>query len=196
MYDTAEYATSRLSETVIMLDGIPQYIGKVVENKGRLMALHKKLSPMFGMIVDDYEETDLDKFDLSPVKLGFYNTIGQGLSYLGRTPLRNDWKQGLRMNSVKSMWGLDKKNITLPKLTNTIMGIYPTFEQAMEIVCNEGMPTAFSRNFGLVRQNGEAHLVYKYFGVVGSPVDRKKDLINFSPSFSHLAEAYYETVGE
>lgn len=120
-----EYAHSRLTETIVRLNGEPVFIHNV--------------SP--GMVVQ-YNRLDgngdlalckADQLDLRPVPLGYCN-YNKHACYLTRIPMRRDWRQGLRRGNFISLSGTAAERIPYDVLRQAILGDYPTFAAACEAV--------------------------------------------------------------
>jgi len=165
LYDTAEYANQRLQETIVRHNGFPCKVVHCANDRVDIITSH---------IVYLHNRKDkivpFRELDLTPVPLGFANGV-YGVSYLARISLRKDWKQGLRSNTLRSLFGVDPRWIDDKSLSNTIMGKYPTFDKAMEEAVNSNMIVAFTRDFAVGPGDNAYNLYYKYYGKVGTIVN-------------------------
>lgn len=189
MYEDAQYAGSRLNGTIVRSkSGAPIVIDKVVDGEdGGLIAYTHKFTEVPGV---NRKKVLLNNLDLSPVPLGFaYN--GHGVAYLQRTPKRNDWRQGLRRNTLRSSYGVDKRLITDTDLKRTIEGKYLNFELALDEADNLGIDIPWCREFciGINRKLRHPTLLYKWFGEVGDFIGGIPQL---KPEFEHLHELLQE----
>ena len=92
MYDTAEYANSRLAETIVRIGDVPIYVvcvraGMVVEYT------------ILDSDDDSVHTCKLEELNLEPVPLGYFNTH-KSAYYASRQPRRDDWRQGLRQQLI------------------------------------------------------------------------------------------------
>lgn len=101
-----------------------------------------------------------EKFDFTPVSLGYVNVQGSCF-YLTRVP-RRQWKQGLHHDNVEIKYheaGYPEdrrwmsaynriKELSCKPLYNTIKNIYPTLEEAVNLL-QEDREVAFDRQFAI-----------------------------------------------
>lgn len=121
-----EYAHTRITGTIVRLDGEPVYVTEPVGGRS------------FRVKVLDDEQGDrhtvaLTALDVSPVPLGFVNFLNVA-SYLVRMPKRRDYKQGTRMENITSLHGFRVADIPMLHLAKTIRNNYPTFTAALRKV--------------------------------------------------------------
>ena len=178
-YEDASYAANRLVGSVVRRQGRPVYIHEI-EHDGTVH--YASTTRMNGNLSRDR----LDSFDLEPLPLGYCNHQGHA-KYLMRTPMRNDWRQGLRERTL-----VHKGSGRVPPLSvlsRVVSGIYPTIQSCVEsLVNNEVVSQAFSRTFALGPNNT---LRYKE-EVVGSY--RGDGELTLSDNFSWLRESLEETL--
>jgi hypothetical protein len=186
MYDSIDYANQRLAGTIITYDNEPV---TVVNCGGRNTQITAEVCYLKD---NNVGKVLLKNCDITPVKLGFVNT-NYGVGYLGRIPLRKDWKQGLRLNTLRSMWGVDARWVNNKNLRNCIVASYPTFARALEDTVNDRFPVAFSRTFSLAYDDDEDKVLlnYKWMGAVGDVVNGKPQLYD---KYGFLIEALDEVM--
>lgn len=162
-YDTVEYASTRLIETIITHENIPILVTGVggIDEKIELNAY--ELSDEDNTVKSYY----LDDCDLNPVKLGYVN-FKKGTHYLTRVPMRKDWRQGLRMNTILTAQGDKPAMIPYHVIANTIMGKFPSFKECLERLNQSKLKgvqsIAFCRNFSISKEE----LTWKGLFSVGS----------------------------
>lgn len=169
------YADSRLAGTIVMLGKTPVSVDYVDEDTGATKCRT--------LLTGSERTVHYSELDLRPVKLGYCNT-GLGCTWLARKPMRNDWRQGLRHQSLFS----DTQPVALitgKMLGRVILGQYPSFEEACAEAFNK--PTAFGRNWAVEGTN----LMHGVLGVVGSIIDGEAIL---SENFMFLQEDLGENV--
>lgn len=181
MYDTAEYANSRLMDTIVRHNGEP-------------IRVHDCFNISRGNIgvnfhyVHDSRNNDcpLVNLDLTPVPLGM-SWSSRGMAYLARIPKRSDYRQGLRNSNFKSLTRIDHRHVSDRELVKTIKGRYVPFDTALDEVMNTpDMSIAFNRHFALVNdRHWRVTLEYKWHGIVGTVVE---GLVTLDEPFQHLQE--------
>ncbi len=95
MYDTADYAGSRLNGTVILLKRQPVYVEQVRNRDGCKMVYGTTMGRGHHAV-----QEDLAKFNVTDYRLGYFNKNGVAY-YMSRKAMRQDWRQGLRPNNVQ-----------------------------------------------------------------------------------------------
>lgn len=183
MYDTAEYAQSRLSGTIVRVDKDPIVVNFCDSTRGGIAIGYSRLinpSSQHRVMIKDV--------DLTPVPLGFANTT-KGVSYLTRVPKRSDYRQGLRSSNYTSVFGNDHRMVSASSLYKTIVNKFVCFEQALDEVTNTDITTAFNREFALIKTEGEVKILYKWKGVVG-------DIVNNIPALLGEHEYLQESLEE
>jgi hypothetical protein len=142
MYDTGEYAASRLVGTVVMVKRRPVYVERIDYNK-----------TVHGLTFDKKRHTircKLSELSVLSLDLGFYNYNGSAY-YMSRKALRHDWRQGLRPNNVMSIPIMnDIRHIDIAKC---MLHRYPTFAQAVARVSNNDYSCAWSKDFCVTNRN-------------------------------------------
>lgn len=185
MYNDWQYANSRLSGTIVRkVCGSPFYVLEVRNGEciGRDLLAQKNESVKF------------KDMDLSPVPLGFASNASKDrVAFLARKPMRQDWRQGLRPNNYRSLWGNDARSIPENSLVATIMGRFTGFSNALDLVDNEGGLVPFSRNFclGFVGGKEEVAIFYKWHGAIGDVVNGIPQLFD---RFQHINEHLLESI--
>lgn len=138
----------------------------------------------------------LDDLDLSSPELGMVNTKGN-IAYLARCPKRNDWRQGLRRNNVKVMYG--QAEVTDKLIYRAIRGRYPSLQDAISEAMEDGVKIAFHRHWAVSYDNRSRRIVlfYKWYGKAGT-MDEDGGDWNLRDSrefkFSNLVEALGEAI--
>lgn len=180
-YDTAEYAGSRLNETIIRLDGVPVMVLNCSESfDGILVKYEDIMTAKTGKAL-------LSKFDLNPVPLGYVNNEGNA-HYVTRMPLRNDWKQGIRQRSICDCNGFGVGHIPYTNIGHTIMGKFPTMKATLESLSAYCKSMAFSREFAAQR---DGSLVYKSLFTVGK-INMDNGAVAIDPAYSWVKESFDE----
>ena len=140
MYDDAQYAGTRLNNTVVLLKIKPIYVVRVLRNLKALVTYD---------FVNNGNTFEVDCSALNCVafKLGFVNT-GAGVEYLSRRTMRHDWRQGLRPNNVHTTGaGVEYKDIA-----QALRQRYPTFPEAVKRVRLKGTAScAWCQDFALLQ---------------------------------------------
>ena len=183
MYDSSEYADSRLRDTIVRQGDKPVKILSCFTNEGKIWA------ELFTYPGGGRRTVPLDKLDLTPVPLGFSNT-SRGVAYLARIPKRLDYRQGLRFSNYTSLYGREHRSISKTSIANTIRGNYPSFKSCLDEVVNmERFSQAFSREFALLSERGSVKIIAKWGLMVG-------DVINKEPLLKNGFEYLQETLDE
>jgi hypothetical protein len=171
--DNIEYARGRLIGTIVMYQGEPVHIEDIKEDGTTVFKLLKTM---------DINICFVDDLDLvGQNRLGYVNY--EGTSYhVVRKPLRHDWRQGIRAANIVFSGPEGFYELPYAELRHTILGIYPTFQEAAERVSG-GMARkcAFSRNFAL----GEGNQLFYKEKWVGS-YDK---LVMLQEKFKYLTES-------
>jgi len=183
-YDTAEYAGSRLTETVIRLGEKPVLVHAVdYDKEGRIRIKYED-------IMEDIINRDtIDKFNLDPVPLGYVNADGEA-RYVTRMPLRNDWKQGIRQRSICDVGGYGVNHIPYRTIGYTIMGKFPKLSTVLDRVSRGHSSMAFSREFAIT---STGTLKYKSLFDVGQ-VNMNNGSVAIDPACSWVKEHYDEVM--
>jgi hypothetical protein len=133
-YDEADYANNRLRDTLVRLkDGTPIQI----------LIIHSSTQVVYMNLLNKQEKIcTLADLNIDPVPLGYCNA-GQSCTYLVRMPMRQDWKQGLRSNSLRDINGR-KVDINIYTIAQTIIGKFPSFSEAIDKVLNTTSKNPFN----------------------------------------------------
>lgn len=186
MYDSADYAASRLAGTIIQLpSGEPVTVSNC---EGRSAGILVHYNELINTMKDG--RIRLKELDLTPVPLGFANTQ-QGVAYLARIPKRSDYRQGLRNSNYMSVYGVNHRTVPTASLYKTITNKYMDFEPVLDEVTNIGTTTAFNREFALARVGDDIKILYKWKGVVGDVVNGIPGLLG---AYEYLQESLEEAV--
>lgn len=179
VYAGADHARGRLVDTLIRVGDEPCIVLGVGGN------IHLSLDVV--MIKDEeHRVVNLDDANLEPVPLG--NVNGEfGFGYASRIPHRR-WKQGLRKEAIfleHSPWRFEGVKLRSKSLRDTILGIYPSFDEAINKLGGDVRGYAFSRSFGVgFNDKRELKLFYK-----GNEIGDVGDNIYIKPEFFFLKEA-------
>lgn len=173
MYDCEEYASSRLVGTLVLHE---DKAVKVLSVGGSLTCL---VCYVAGEEEGEQFRVDLSELSLKSPALGFVN-FGNRCGYLVRKPMRHDWRQGVRPNSVQD---LHRGNVTFSTIGKCMEGVFPTFKEAL-VRIEDGVPeVAISRDFSIVRRGGVLRVKYKWYGKVGR---LNKNGVALDDKFNHL----------
>lgn len=176
--DDLDYINGRLTGTIVSYKSEPIYVNSVGRTDDGDIEVNYLYLKDTGKKLKAY----IDEIDMRPVKLGYMNFDGRDCIWLCRIPKRA-WKQGLTNDHVSNGIGA---NISLTDhlipLRNTILGIYPTLEEASK----SRHKIAFSRNFAIKKDE----IFYKDFDCVGYYREGKASL---KDRFLYLRE-YLEEV--
>tara|TARA_R110000823_G_C15952958_1_gene502519 strand:+ start:5938 stop:6477 length:540 start_codon:yes stop_codon:yes gene_type:complete len=154
MYDCEEYAASRLLDTLV------RFRGKAVKV---LCVFHDMTCDIYHMSGGWRAKVHLDDLDLRSPPLGFVNK-GSGCMYIARKPMRHDWRQGVRPNSV-----IDVRQNYRPSfesIAKCIDGEFPTITKAFSMLSGDYKEVALSREFSITRNRGKHMINYKWYGKV------------------------------
>jgi hypothetical protein len=180
-YDDLGYAQGRLVDTIIRYENKAVVVDAVVPSKQGLVIKSTAILTQEEII------HPLVEFNLEPVKLGMTNFMGNTVSYVARQPLRHDWRQGLRPANTIFAWG--RKDWDAKAIAQTIEGLYPSLDEARELLVNEDDFTAWCRSFCI---NKAGDIYYRTMGKVGNFVDKTKNYLLDQKFFwveQHLNEA-------
>ena len=162
-----DHANSRLSGSIIRLGNVPILVTTV--ERGSKPGTYRLYYSLVGSKEQHYTYFPNRDINLKPVPLGLLIQRGEVIS-VSRIPARM-WKIGLtsRNMELRPMPGLMLTTtvnhiMVSQELANTIMGIYPTYEEAKKV--NErGSWSAFGRDFAI---GPEGQLVHRFAGQVGT----------------------------
>ncbi len=166
LYNDKNYAGERLNGTIV------RYNEKAV----RVIAIGNATAVQY-LNNGVAENVPYARLDLNPVPLGYCNFGGNAI-YLSRSPVREDWKQGLRPGTMRATF-LEKpkalaindeelhqlrrigeeadfplrlKNIPDVELAKTIEGVFPTLDEVLASLRRGGkklLSLAYNRNFAV-----------------------------------------------
>lgn len=189
-YDTAEYAATRLIETVVMYKGRPVTVKNCTQFGGKIaVAYHDVVTEVGG-------QTFLDDLDLNPPVLGYVNVGKKNCHYITRMPMRKDWKQGVRKNNITTYNGI-APDISMKHLANTIMNQFPSIADTVKNLSSlvkggyKGA-MAFSRDFAA---DTYGVVWYKDVFKIGT-IDLTNGGIKIDPKYEWTREALMDAVGE
>lgn len=164
-YSSPAYAHERLAGTIARVNDRPAMIGKITAKK-------VQFQPLDTLNIDAHqEEAPIEQLDINPVPLGYCNCKGTDAVYLMRQPVRRDWKQGLRFQTLLALQNsrfINSNTVRYEDIAKTIIGDYPKFGDIFESVCTfkklKANSIAFSRTFA-IRSTFE--VVYKEQFIIG-----------------------------
>ena len=160
----------RLDNTIIRDGKVPVYVERIgYDFEATLKRLDNGL--MYG--TKDIRD---ERFDFSPINLGYVNWAGDQCSYTYRKPARR-WKQGLNVGHIVGLEGHRAVSRAMHKM---IKGRYPSYEEAVN---SDHYGVAFSRNWAVFG----TELVYKGI-IVGNDLE-------LSENYTFLAEELEEARG-
>jgi hypothetical protein len=159
MYQDADYAISRLHETIVLFGDTAVKVRCVEDD---LDCTVKEVLTGKSHIVP------LAELNVTDLPLGFcMNPETGSLKYIVRKPLRRDWRQGLRRSNCQDLLGrgIDSYDIARSLEADSVV----KYSQGIK----SGSSTlVISRDFALkVRRGGGYNIQYKWYGKVGSIKD-------------------------
>lgn len=180
-YDDLEYANKRLAGTLVRdITGSPFVVSSVDSIGGKFVCFGTHL------VSQQTEAVPLEKIDLTPVPLGFFNHEYR-MYFSCRKPMRSDWKQGLSNKSLLIYGTTDRFGFGV--LTQPILNTYPKLNRALEILSKRvSGSVAFSRDFGIAKKDKELLLFYRKYEV--GKVEKNLPVLNRDKFFlgQHLEE--------
>jgi len=178
MYDTGQYAGTRINQTVILLKRQPVYVEQVTRGK----VVHgTTLGRGHHPVVED-----LSKFNMIDYRLGYFNVDGVAY-YMSRKALRQDWRQGLRENNVNCE--PYKADLGVHDIATCLRQRHPSLSKAIATVGKGAHSCAWCKDFCVTSR---ALIMWKSH-VVGSIED---DTITLGNKFKFLAKLVKETTNE
>lgn len=177
-YEEAEYAANRLNETMVMLNGRAFFVNHIDIEEAVVTGI--VYEPMAKRA-----HCQLHELDITPVQLGYVND-DVACTYLVRAPMREDWRQGLRHNSMRTSDGRRADHISWNSIAATVENKFPSIKEAIQQVADR-MLVAFSRSFAISNQGG---VFYKDM-FVGN-IDLFTGTITLLPKFEWLNETLEE----
>jgi hypothetical protein len=184
--DDVDYARMRLVETIIRYE---EQAVEVIDVTFK--SFDKPLSvEAINLITQQVVRDDIDKFDLTPVKLGFVNLEAfVNTAYYERKPKRQDWRQGFRKANANLAWGFnwwDTKAIA-----KTINGVFPKVDEAIAAVRGDAQYMAWNRDFCV---NGMKHIFYRFYGKIGNFTDKEGKEFLLDEKFYWVEESLKEAL--
>jgi hypothetical protein len=146
--DNVEYASQRLTGTIVRVGEVPVYVSSVTKTRqeGIICKIHDLQEPDAD---GDGKFVSVDTLNLKPVPLGYIN-YGVSCYYLVRKPMRNDWRQGLRRGNSAFVGEEGFFELPYQELSQTILGKYPKVRDALALVeTRRKDKVAFSRDFAV-----------------------------------------------
>lgn len=190
LYNDRVYAAERLNGTVV----------RAGDKAVRVIAIGAATAVQY-LSNGIAENIPYNKLNLDPVPLGYCNFGGSAV-YLSRSPVREDWKQGLRPGTMRATFlerpkalvveedddqprfgdvgpPLRLKNIPDVELAKTIEGVFPTFDEVISALRRGGrklVSLAYSRNFAIDTEYNIFHKGEYLIGKFTSPETRTYQL--------------------
>lgn len=152
--DDWTYADSRLRGTIVRCKGELFQVSQVRPG-GSVQGFWVKNELMVTVRLED--------LDLKPIPLGFVNHKGVA-TYVMRVPRRDDWKQGVRNKTLHGIGGVPVEKLPHTALIQPIDNLYPTFNEAFDLVMGEMSCVAWCRVFAITSRR---RIIYKGLGDVG-----------------------------
>jgi hypothetical protein len=177
MYDSVEYAMTRINHTVVMHKRKPILVqsitnGRVIQGK-RLDKSGRKVS------------CNLDDVTLLDLPLGFLNKDGK-VYHLSRKAMRHDWRQGLRPQTILVEPWMD---VDYADIGRCLLQRYPTFSKAVALVGNGHEACAWTPDLAI---NNRGKVWWKSY-LVGSI---EGDEIHLRAKFKFLSKMLKESTNE
>lgn len=188
-YTNVAYAQSRLVGTIVRVKGKAAYIDQITA---------KRIS-YTDWVTGGAEEAKIEDMDITPVPLGYCNTM-KVTPYLVRYPVRQDWKQGLRHKTLKTICNHDIKvtseMIPWADVFKTINGEFPKFEEVLKIIHdNRGVvrSMAYSRDFAIY---SDKTVWYKEQFAIGTveDIDTTDGIVSIKEEFEWVRDAFEASV--
>jgi hypothetical protein len=170
-YETAEDATMRLRNTVVLYRGAPVLITAVQkgENKEEILRVYYQPLPRTPKADMEQERKFISSkhFDIAPFKMGYVNRQSStGAFFCSRLPNRMQ-KQGLCAENFRAVdnfgVGINFNTfIAYKEVNEMVLGKYPSVDEAAKAL-NKSMAVAFSRDFCLVKDEVIPNLYFLYY---------------------------------
>lgn len=187
-YDTAEYARTRLVETIIRYKGLPVMVHDCQTSGKDILVFYTFISGDD----DGIHQANLDEFNLDPVPLGYVNHKNYA-HYLTRAPMRRDWRQGLRMMNMFDPDGANPRQLGWKAVAETIVGKFPSFSNTigrLQSNPERSSKIAFNRDFSL---DNKGVIEYKGMFKIGE-VGLDNRFVTIADKFSWTREAFEEAM--
>lgn len=185
-YVNANYANKRLVGTIV-----------TVKNKAaHIIEYGLKNVTYTELLTNEPKTAPIKDMDITPVKLGYVNMPRGFVSYIMRTPKREDWKQGLRPSTMRLVtekgFELYPEEIPYNLLAKTIEGIFPKFKEVVKIIYQgEASSIAFNRSFAIQK---DKTILYKGEYKIGEILN-EKGVYRIFDGFEWSREELEEAIG-
>lgn len=157
--DDVRYALNRLLQTMVRYQGQLVTVTNVLFNGTDQPLQVYSEGVKSGLQYNDV----IGNYDLTPVPLGFVNIVRRkNVNFLSRIPIREDWRQGLRQNNARTVWGLNVWDDEA--IANTVENIFPTIEHLRGSLNGEEQLGAWHRDFAM---DGCGSIYYRTEGRIG-----------------------------
>jgi hypothetical protein len=174
--EDAEYASTRLRGTVVMLNARPVEVLAMSPNSRSEVRCDLK-----DIITGDMIRADMQQLDITPVPLGYVNYNDQA-SYLTRMPTRgHGCQQGLRYATIRTINGMHAGDLPMSVIGKTIINDFPSLESCIKAVAKKHSQ-AFHRNWMI---DSGLNLIYKGTEVAGRVLEGRCIL---DEAYSYLQE--------
>lgn len=187
-YTNIEYARGRLVGTIVRVGGKAAHIDELTKTTVKYTDFIEGRAAL----------AKIDEMDITPVPLGYCNTMGLS-TYLVRYPVRQDWKQGLRHKTLKTI-GPKELRITSDMIPwvdvfKTINGMYPKFLEVVKHLHDDrGLRSeAYCRDFAIYQ---DMTIMYKEQFTIGTVVDIEANdgVVSIKEEFEWIRDAFEASV--
>ncbi len=181
MYQSIDYARGRLVGTIARVKG----------KAASITGLDSKTVAYVSILEEIERSNPIKDLDITPVPLGYANW-GNNAFYVCRSPVRKDWKQGLRPATMRCIGvdgdeGLYVDKEGLKAVAKAIENIYPSIDECLQHLANNRYGhKAFCREFSVKAREGINVLLYKGRYEIGSMDNKKR--IKLDPAYNWLNE--------
>lgn len=200
-YQDANYADTRIRETVLMYKGSPVEVKSHVLNGGDLAAAldhYPSEGPpeKNGVLVKDIlsgacKVVSVHEIDPNIPELGYVNFNGQAC-YVVRVPKRRCWRQGIRYTNLQSYSGVPVHKIPFSAIGKMMLHEYPSFEDCLKNI--EKAPQKRSKLSSIAWHLDWAMdtsgRIYYQSDEVGTLIEGR---VSLSPEYTYLQEALDES---
>ena len=180
MYIEGDYAESRLAGTLVRHNDVPVYVRGV--NSSLVCFVRDVLQG------NEYE-VSIDDLNLKSPPLGFVND-GHSCFYISRRPMRRDWRQGVRTNTVVNQTVKDMQ-VSKRTIALCMKGKYPKKSVALSKLRTGVREIAISREFSLSMLGKKVMVNYKWYGTVGNLTPKG---VSLQPKWKYLLNRFKEAV--
>ena len=183
MYDTGQYAGTRLNQTIILLKRQPVLVRQVT---------HMKVvqGTTLGRGRHEVEE-HLSKFNMTDYRLGYFNSGGTAY-YMSRKAMRQDWRQGLRENNVQCE--PYKGDLGLPDIAMCLRQRHPTLSNALARLGSGTHSVAWCKDFCVTHNQRILWKSYEVGGIEDSTITLYKQFKFLSKLVEESTHECYEVV--